>query len=306
MALASNKEVIVSRSQLVEIGGSFRLHDVFKQSGARLVEVGTTNKTTIEDYEKAITQDTAILLHVHQSNFRIVGFTESVEISELVKLAKKRNILAIDDLGSGAMLSLLEHGLPNEPIVKDSLEAGAHVVCFSGDKLLGGPQSGIIVGRQDLITQIRKHPVYRAIRIDKLTLTALEATLRLYLKPETVVGNIPVLLMLATNQEKLRKMANKIATKLSEIKTIDVEVTNDFSEVGGGALPEANLPTTVIAITHKELSPLKIVQKLRMQQVPIFARVKKDRLLLDMRTVLEDDIPIFTEELLAFFSSPAI
>jgi L-seryl-tRNA(Ser) seleniumtransferase len=235
--LAAGREAIVSRGQLVEIGGSFRVPDVMVKSGARLVEVGTTNKTRIKDYEQAITDETGLLLKVHTSNFKIVGFTEEVGLPELVQLGRSRNIAVMEDLGSGVLIDLARYGLPAEPTVQSSVAAGADVVTFSGDKLLGGAQAGFIVGRRDLIARIRKNPLARALRVDKMTLSALESTLRLYRHPEVAVREIPTLAMLTRPAEAVKEEARRLARRLAE--TLRIRSWREPSPASSGRTPTA-------------------------------------------------------------------
>ncbi|EWY37299.1 L-seryl-tRNA selenium transferase, partial [Skermanella stibiiresistens SB22] len=244
--VAAGGEALVSRSELVEIGGSFRVPDVIRQGGARLVEVGTTNKTRAADYEAAITPDTRVILKVHQSNYRIVGFTSAPALAELAALGKRRGLVVMEDLGSGTLLDLRTLGLPHEPTVRESVAAGVDLVMFSGDKLLGGPQAGIIVGRRDLIVGLAKHPLARALRIDKLSLAALEATLRLHADPERLVTSVPVLAMLAERLPALAERAGRLAASLAGIAGLEVAEADGVSYSGGGSLPETALPSRLV------------------------------------------------------------
>lgn len=286
-ALAGGKEVIVSRGQLIEIGGSFRLPDVIRQSGARMVETGTTNKTHLRDYESAITEDTSVLMRVNPSNYRIIGFSQQVETRELASLAHDNGLIMVDDLGCGALVDLSRCGLPKEPTVQDSLAAGADIALFSGDKLIGGPQSGIIVGRKDLVQEIRKHPLARALRVGKLTIAAMEATLKLFLNPETLWDKNPTLHMLSLKLDSLRPRAEALAEALQPF--IECEVMESTSACGGGALPNSGLPTAVVALNHKSLSADQLARHLRLGHPPVAGRIQDDRLLLDTRTLLEGD-----------------
>ncbi len=289
--VAQNREVVVSRGELVEIGGSFRIPDVMRQSGAILKEIGTTNKTYIADYKRAITSETGLLLKVHASNFKILGFTAEASLEELVALAKKNGLLVMHDLGSGVLIDLGKYGLTYEPTVQDSVKAGVDIVTFSGDKLLGAPQGGIIIGKKDLISQMKKHPLARALRIDKMTLAGLEATLRLYLDPENVVKEIPALSMILTPNSELENKAKALAAKLKEEKgKYSVEVEKDISMVGGGALPVEKLPTWVVSIKTSKLSTTEFEEKLRNSTPPIVVRIKEDKILLDVRTILPEDL----------------
>lgn len=290
--LARGREVVVSRGELVEIGGGFRIPEVLESSGARLVEVGTTNKTRLRDYEKAINTETAALLKVHTSNFRIVGFSESVSLEELRPLAQAYNLPLIEDLGSGCLVALNLEGMADEPTVRHSIEAGADVVTFSGDKLLGGPQAGIIVGRREYIAQMETNPLTRAFRVDKLTLTALEATLRQYLDPEKAVRTIPVLAMLTRSAGELQRMAEELLVKLAHLegKTAVIMIRDDTSFVGGGALPGVGLPTKVVSILPLKITAAELALRLRRGEVPVVGRIQNDCLLLDLRTVLENEL----------------
>lgn len=299
-AVAEGKEVIVSRGELVEIGGSFRIPDVMRQGGAILEEVGTTNKTHLVDYEKAISPETGLLLKVHTSNFKIMGFTTEIGLEELTGLAKKNNLLVMHDLGSGVMIDLSKYGITYEPTVQDSVKAGVDIITFSGDKLLGASQGGIIIGKKDLITKMKKHPLARALRVDKMTLAGLEATLRLYLDPESVVKKVPSLSMIIASESDLEKKAKKLAAKLKEEKnSYQIEVERDTSMVGGGALPTEELPTRVVSVQAKKYSTAELEEKLRKSTPPVIVRVKEDKVLLDVRTILEED---FSEIAKAFTS----
>lgn len=281
-AFAEQKEVIVSRGQLVEIGGGFRVPEVLSQSGARMVEVGTTNRTRLADFENAITPQTALLLHVHPSNFRVIGFTEAVTLQEMAELAHKHNLLAAEDLGSGALLDTAQYGLAHEPMPQESLRAGADLAMFSGDKLLGGPQAGIIVGKQELVARLKKHPLARALRVDKLTLAALQATLLHYLKNEAP-QKIPVWQMIAASPDALDTKANAWRAQWQNAG-LDARVVDAHSTVGGGSLPGELLPTRAVAL--RVASPDALLRALRENDPPIVARIENDDVLLDPRTVL--------------------
>jgi len=287
-ALAMGREVVISRGQLVEIGGGFRVPDVMRQSGCRLVEVGTTNRTRIGDYEAAITDQTALLLDVHPSNFLITGFTESVELKELVSLAHARGLLVVSDLGSGCLIDSTRYGLAHEPTPQEAIEAGVDLVCFSGDKLLGGPQAGIMLGRRQVIEQIATHPLMRALRVDKMTLGALEATLRHY-KREEADDKIPIWRMIAARPEQLARRAGTWVTRL-QAQGVAARTQRGQSTIGGGSLPGETLPTTLLAIDCASFSlPVDdMLFELRAWRNPIIARVAHDTLLLDPRTVLEE------------------
>jgi L-seryl-tRNA(Ser) seleniumtransferase len=298
-ALAAGREVIVSRGQLIEIGGSFRLPDVMAQSGARLVEVGTTNKTYLEDYRRAITSETAIIMRAHPSNYRIMGFTSQASIEELAALAREYELVLLDDLGSGVFIDLSSYGLSYEPTMMRSLEDGADLVCFSGDKLLGGPQAGIILGRKDLVDILARHPLARALRVDKLTIAALEATLRHYLDPEQAASEIPTLAMLTAEPEGLRKRARALAKKITAESDFEVEVIEDVSRAGGGALPMEDLPTWAVAVTSSAHSANSIEAGLRKAETPVICRIKEDHIILDMRTVRDDEVSLIVEALIS-------
>lgn len=280
--LANEREVIISRGQLVEIGGGFRVPDVLSQSGARMVEVGTTNRTRREDYAAAITDRTALLLRVHASNFRVIGFAEQVSLEELAALGQKRGLPVVDDLGSGALLDTTAFGLAHEPMPGESLLAGADLVAFSGDKLVGGPQAGIIVGKQEYVQKLVKHPLARALRVDKLTLAALQATLLHYLKNEAT-KKIPVWQMIAAAPDALEKQAQAWAD-LWRRAGLDANVIDTQSTVGGGSLPGETLPTRAVALTVP--SPDDFAARLRRNEPPIITRIENDRVVIDPRTVL--------------------
>lgn len=288
-ALARGKEAIVSRGQLVEIGGSFRIPDIMRESGATMVEVGATNKTHLADYERALTANTGLLLKVHSSNYRVVGFTEEVSLGELVQLGAQHGVPVFEDQGSGVLIDLSRHGLPDEPTVGASIAAGADVVSASGDKLLGGPQAGLLVGRWEIIQRLKKHPMARAVRLDKMTLAALEATLRLYLEEERALREIPTLRMLTEPQAEVRVRAEALAVRIREVVggAAQVECADDIARAGGGALPLAEIPTVVVAIAPSSLSVGDLESRLRLGGEPaIIARVKDGRLLIDPRTLL--------------------
>ena len=286
--LAMGREVIISRGQLVEIGGGFRVPDVMRQSGCQLVEVGTTNRTRIGDYEAALSEHTSLLLTVHPSNFLITGFTESTPIGSLVELAHKHGLLVMNDLGSGCLLNSEQYGLAHEPTPQESIAAGVDVVCFSGDKLLGGPQAGIIVGKAEVIARLARHPLMRAVRIDKMTLAALEATLRHYQRGQAET-HIPVWHMISARLDHITQRATSWATRLNETR-VATRVQRGESTVGGGSLPGETLPTTLLALeaAHMPLPLEEIARRLRQRNTPVIARISHDTLLLDPRTVLEE------------------
>ncbi|MDO8140345.1 MAG: L-seryl-tRNA(Sec) selenium transferase [Candidatus Brocadiales bacterium] len=288
--LARGKEAVISRSQLVEIGGSFRMPDVMAKSGAIMVEVGTTNKTYLKDYENAITENTGLVLKVHQSNFKIVGFTETVDLKDLVSLGQSRNIPVMYDLGSGALIDLQKYGFPHEPTVQESIKAGVDIVTFSTDKLLGGPQGGIIAGKKKWVDMMKKNPLTRALRVGKLTVAALEATLRLYLEEEHALNKIPVLKMILTPLETIKERCKGVINKVSsERKTyMNISIIDGFSEMGGGSLPGEGIPTKLISLHSEKINAEELAARLRCNTPPIFARIEQNHILLDMRTVYDD------------------
>lgn len=280
-ALANKKRVVISRTQLVEIGGGFRVPDVMKQSGAKLVEIGATNKVRLADYESELA-DAALVMRAHRSNFKIVGFTEEPELKEIVDLAHKAGVVVVDDLGSGALIDTAKYALAHEPTVQESLAAGVDLVCFSGDKLLGGPQAGIIVGKKELIDKLKKHPLARAVRADKTCLAGVTATLTHYLKDEAE-REIPIVRMMSLTPEQVKVRAEAWRAALEQGEVIESEST-----VGGGSLPGESMPTYVLALQVK--SPDKFLKKLREANPPVVARTENDKVLLDPRTVLQDDL----------------
>jgi L-seryl-tRNA(Ser) seleniumtransferase len=295
-ALAPGKEVIVSRGQLIEIGGSYRLPDVMTASGARLREVGTTNKTRASDYQAAIGFETAALMRVHTSNYVIAGFTEQPSLEELAQLAHAHDLPLIDDVGSGALIDFAQFGLTDEPIAPESIRAGADLVLFSGDKLLGGPQCGIIVGRRPLVETIQRHPLARALRVDKITLAALAATLRLYRDPERAKQSIPLLSLLCTSLENLRNRAERLAPQLAAIAGIaHAEVISEKTFLGGGSVPTQQIPTVCVALTPVGRSVDDLAGALRTGKPSVFGRIQRDRLLLDLRSVLPSQDRLLVE-----------
>ncbi len=282
-ALARGREVIVSRGQAVEIGGGFRIPEVMAQSGARLVEVGTTNRTYLRDYQEAITSETVAFLRVHTSNFRIVGFTETPSLSTLGGLAHERGLLLLDDLGSGCLLDTTRFGLAPEPTVQESVAAGADLSFFSGDKLLGGPQAGVIVGRRELVEHLRRHPLARALRIDKASIAGLAATLLHYLRGEAT-RKVPVWRMMGTSLGEIQRRARLWARTIGG----PARVVDGRSMVGGGSLPEESLPTRLLAIAGPGIDIVALARRLRTGDPPVVARIERDTLLLDPRTVAPD------------------
>jgi L-seryl-tRNA(Ser) seleniumtransferase len=288
-ALAFGREVVVSRGQLIEIGGSFRLPEVLQSAGARLVEVGTTNRTYSRDYEVAIGPDTAMLLRTHTSNYRVVGFTSEVSAQELARIGREAGIITAWDLGSGLFLSLAPCGIENEPTVAQCVEAGLDLLTFSGDKLLGGPQCGIVVGRKALVEKLKRHPLMRALRPDKLALAALEGTLSLYVSNESAWRNVPVLAMLAAAPAALKQAAERLALRLEENAGLEIAVKEGVSPVGGGSLPGAELPSWLVVMRAAGLSNDAFAKRLRLGKPSVMARIAFDQVVLDLRTCLEGD-----------------
>ena len=293
-SLAEGKEVIVSRGELVEIGGAFRIPDVMKRSGALLREVGTTNRTHFNDYQKAIGPETALLLKVHTSNFRVMGFTSEVSLQDLVQLGKEYQLPVVDDLGSGCLIDLTQYGLEKEPTVQEMIKTGVDAVTISGDKLLGGPQAGIILGKKKILDLFKINPLTRALRIDKLTLAALESTLLLYFDEKKAMEEIPTLRMLSLDTKRLKNRGKRLLKRLSGVtnKKMAFTLKEDVSQVGGGALPLQELPTLVVAIKPLEVSVNSLEENLRKGEPPIVCRISKEELILDMRTVFDEEIPM--------------
>lgn len=291
--LAAGREVICSRGELVEIGGAFRIPDVMAKSGGTLREVGTTNRVHLRDYEEAITEHTGLLLKVHTSNYRVVGFTSEISLEELVRLGTNHNLPVMNDLGSGCFIDLSAYGMEKEPTVQEAIKTGVGVVTFSGDKLLGGPQAGIILGKKELIDTIKANPLNRALRIDKLTLAALEATLIAYLSEGEAIKEIPTLRMLTIPLAELRKRARRLQHLLEqEIEGAAIEIIQATSQVGGGALPLQDLPTWAVAVKPNKAPVEALEAELRNQDPPIIARITDDRLCLDLRTIHADEFPV--------------
>jgi len=299
--LAEGGEVIVSRGELVEIGGSFRIPDVMSKSGARLREVGTTNRTRISDYEQALSERTRLLLRVHRSNFKISGFTEQPTVPELAGLARKHGVPLLEDLGSGALFDLAQVGIQNEPGVLDSLRSGVDVVTYSGDKLLGGPQAGLLSGREDLVQKMRSNSLFRALRVDKLTYAALEATLLAYLKRD--YDAVPALRMMQTSKSEITRRAAALVTQIEALgeqtrpSRLSAELIDSTSLLGGGSAPSATIPTTVIALTCYSLSANELAARLRAAAPPVIARVEDGKVLLDLRTVFPEQDKVLTQVL---------
>lgn len=282
--LVKDQEIIVSRGELVEIGGAFRIPEIIKLSGGVPVEVGTTNKTHLKDYENAITEETGALLKVHTSNYKILGFTESVSNEEISYLARENELVSINDLGSGQFVDFSKFGLPYEPTVKEILDSGIDIVTFSGDKLLGGPQAGIIVGKKKYIEKMKKNQLTRALRVDKMTLASLEATLKLYLDEKEALEHIPTLHMISLSKERLFGKADVLKTKLSGLG-FDIRIEEDKAEVGGGSYPASYLESVAVKLTHRKLHATEIERRLLEVEIPIITRIKDNSIILDMRTL---------------------
>jgi L-seryl-tRNA(Ser) seleniumtransferase len=303
--LAEGGEVIVSRGELIEIGGSFRIPDVMEKSGARLVEVGTTNRTRIADYKQAINERTRLILRVHPSNYRIVGFTERPTVQEIAELARSRGIPSYEDLGSGCLIDLTPFGVRDEPVVGSSIRAGISIVSFSGDKMLGGPQAGIIAGSRELVERVRRNPLMRALRVDKLVYAALETTLRLYERKVAPI-EVPVIRAVSATLEQLARRAEALAGLIRERSgdELNVSLEDGNSVMGGGSAPEVRLPTVLISIRGRELSSVALEASLRSNEVPVIARTERDRLLLDLRTVSPDEEAIVLAALIRAAQPP--
>jgi len=304
-SLTSGREVIVSRGQLVEIGGSFRIPDVMSKSGAHLVEVGATNRTHPYDYEKAITEQTSLLLKVHSSNFRIIGFTSEVSAEELVRIGKHHGIPVMEDLGSGSLIDMSQFGLPGEPTVQDVLRAGVDVVTFSGDKLLGGPQAGIIVGKKEYVDKIKKNPLNRALRIDKFTLASLEIILRSYYDLDKALQDIPTLRMIAEDSSSTRKRAKKfLRTFTKSTKPVcESRLIATQSKVGGGSLPEYSLESFAVELKPLECEVNTLERDFRSLTIPVIGRIEKNRFLLDFRTIQDSEVSELSDLLSDYFNS---
>lgn len=298
-ALAQSGEVIISRGELVEVGGGFRIPDVIRQGGAVLKEVGSTNKTRLGDYEAAITEGTRLLLKVHPSNYRITGFVGSVNVKDLTELAHARGLLMMEDAGSGALVDLAQFGLPAEPLIADSVRAGADVVSFSGDKLLSGPQAGILVGKVGPISRMKQHPLLRALRIDKLSLAALEATLRLYRDEASVQDALPVLRMMTQSLNTLEERAEQLARDLCTLPGLETTVIDGVGYTGGGALPGSGLPSKLVTVQVRGVKPVALAARLREHEPPVIGRLTDGVLALDVRTVRDEEfadiVRAFTE-----------
>ncbi len=305
--LAKGREVVVSRGELVEIGGSFRIPDVMARSGALLKEVGATNRTHLRDYRAAINENTALLMKVHQSNFSVVGFTSAVSMGELSMLAQEHGLYVFEDLGSGTLVDFSQYGLQHEPTVQESLAAGADIVSFSGDKLLGGPQAGIIVGKKKIIDRIKTNPMNRAMRIDKLTLVALEQVLRIYRDPARAIREIPTLNMMTAPKEEQRRRARRLAARLRKAcpKDVEIKLCQTISRAGGGALPLQDIPSAGISIRHPQgkVSVAAVEEQLRKQEPPIVVRVENERIIMDVRTMRDRDFKPAAEAVKSAFEA---
>ena len=295
--LVKGQEIIVSRGELVEIGGAFRIPEIIKLSGGVPVEVGTTNKTHLKDYENAISEETGALLKVHTSNYKILGFTESVSNEEISYLARENELVSINDLGSGQFIDFSRFGLPYEPTVKEILDSGIDIVTFSGDKLLGGPQAGIIVGKKKYIEKMKKNQLTRALRVDKMTLASLEATLKLYLDEKEALEHIPTLHMISLSKERLFGKADVLKTKLSSLN-FDIKIEEDKAEVGGGSYPASYLESVAVKLTHRKLHATEIERKLLEVEIPIITRIKDNSIILDMRTLRTREFDIVKQALI--------
>ena len=295
--LVKDKEIVVSRGELVEIGGAFRIPEIIKLSGGTPVEVGTTNKTHLKDYENAITDNTGALLKVHTSNYKIVGFTKEVSNEEISYLARENELVSINDLGSGQFVDFSRFGLPYEPTVKEVLDSGIDIVTFSGDKLLGGPQAGIIVGKKEYIEQMKKNQLTRALRVDKMTLAALEATLKLYLDEKEALEHIPTLHMISLSKEHLFAKADVFKTRLSDLD-FKITIAEDKAEVGGGSYPASYLDSVVVKLEHPRLSATDIERRLLEVEIPIITRIKDNEIIFDMRTLRTREFDLVKQALI--------
>ena len=283
--MADGKEVPCSRAHMVEIGGSYRMPDVMRKSGCKLVEIGATNKTRAADYENAITEETAMLLKVHTSNYAIVGFTHEAALEELVEIGRRRNVPVVYDLGAGSLVDLKPYGITREPSVPELVRTGADLVCFSGDKLFGGPQAGLIVGRKDLVAKVKKNAMFRMMRCDKVTLALLEHTLKLYLDPDNVLERVPTLRSIARDPEELRRKARSLVSRLKKLG-VEATTADSTSQIGGGSTPGEELPTTVVIVKKLGGSPDAAAKRLRMGEPSVFCRIENDSLVFDPRTLL--------------------
>lgn len=296
---ANQKEVVISRGQQVEIGGSFRIPDIIARSGAKMVEVGTTNKTYLSDYDNVISEETAVLLKVHTSNYKVVGFTHDVPLKEMVKLGNGNELITIEDLGSGCLMDLSTFGIPYEPMVQDSVKDGADLVTFSGDKLLGGPQAGIIVGKKKWINQLKKNPLFRMLRCDKVTIAGLRAVFELYLDSEQAIYNIPTISMISLNEDELQLRAIKLQECiLYELHNCcKTKIIDEWDEIGGGSLPGIKLKSRVVVLTPSKISIDDLQSKLRKAKIPVICRINQGKLYFHVRTIQEEEIELIVESL---------
>ncbi len=302
--LSFHSETIVSRGQLVEIGGSFRIPDVMARSGAQMIEVGATNITHLSDYEQAIGENTSLLLKVHTSNFRVIGFTSEVPVADMVRLGQQHGIPVMEDLGSGSLIDLSPWGLPKEPTVQEIVKDGADVVTFSGDKLLGGPQAGIIVGRKEIVNKIKKNPMNRALRIDKFTLATLETVLRSYYDMDGALRKVPTLAMLTADSETIKKKGQSVLRRLGGAKKIKtmIQLLPTESKVGGGAMPEYGLDSWALVLDPGSRSASFLEKSFRTKEIPLIGRIEDEKMVLDLRTIQEADVPILLDLLKAFIA----
>jgi L-seryl-tRNA(Ser) seleniumtransferase len=298
--LAEGGEVIVSRGELIEIGGSFRIPDVMEKSGARLREVGTTNRTRIQDYERAINEHTRLILRVHPSNYRIIGFTERPSVKEVADLSRRAGVASFEDLGSGCLIDLAPHGVKDEPIVRESIDAGIMAVSFSGDKMLGGPQAGIIAGSREVVDRVRNNPLMRALRVDKMTYVALEATLRLYERDEAG-REVPVIRAIMATREEIAARAARLSQAIERLTEgrVKASLEEGSSVIGGGSAPQAALETVLVALRHDELSAASIEERLRGHRIPVITRTERGSVMIDLRTVAEDEEAIIIDAIAA-------
>ncbi|MBV7273050.1 L-seryl-tRNA(Sec) selenium transferase [Clostridiaceae bacterium UIB06] len=294
--LCKDKEAIVSRGQLVEIGGSFRIPDVMNFSGAKLVEIGTTNRTHLYDYDNNINENTGVLLKVHTSNFKILGFTEDVSLEELVQLGGEKKIPVVEDIGSGTLIDFSKYGFTHEPTVQESIKKGVDVVTFSGDKMLGGPQAGIVIGKKEYIDKMKRNQLTRALRIDKMTLAALEGTLKYYLDEREAIENIPTLHMILSQKSEHKKRAQKLKKKLQgRVKNFKFTLQEDYSMVGGGSMPTEKIQTYVIKAESNKFSPQELEKRLRENKIPVIIRISNNEVILDVRTIFDKDFDVIAD-----------
>jgi L-seryl-tRNA(Ser) seleniumtransferase len=304
--LADGGEVIVSRGELIEIGGSFRIPEVMEKSGAKLREVGTTNRTRIADYERALNERTKLIMRVHPSNYRVIGFTERPTAQQIAEVARRAGIPSFEDLGSGCLIDLSPYGVVGEPVVAESIKAGVSLVSFSGDKMLGGPQAGVVAGSKDIVDRVRKNPLMRALRVDKMTYAAMEATLKLYDRGEAL-SEVPVIRAIATTREQIRERASRFCESVSRLATgsLTAALEESGSVIGGGSAPEVSLPTVVVALEGKGISASVIEQRLRSYDTPIITRTERNRVIIDLRTVSVEDEHLILDAIATAAAQPA-